>query len=133
MGQTQVGAVPQGAKRTTVEVGGQWKDTPYFGPGLEKDTEHMKAFPVGMELAGVIKSIRTTKAEKEADRKDYLCMEDFGGNKFRVAAPGQLVHLAEQVGNNVAIVITYLGKETVEGYKQPLHQFKIERIEGTVN
>jgi len=133
MGNTNVGAVPQGVKRTAVEAGGMWKDTPYFGPGLEKDTEHMKAFPIGMEIAGTVKAIRTTKAEKVSDQKDYICMEDAAGNKFRVAAPGQLVYLIESVGVGTSVVITYKGKEDVEGFKQPLHQFLVEKIDGALN
>lgn len=130
---TSIGAVPATGKRTVVQGGGVWVDTPYFGPGLEKDSEHMKAFPVGMQLAGKLMAIRTTKAEKEADQKDYLCLEDVNGTKFRIAAPGQLVFLAEQVlterGVGALIVVTYKGKEVVQGYKQALHQFQVELVE----
>lgn len=126
---TTIGAIPQNAKRVKVTGGGEWSETPYFGPGLTEDSEHMKAMPIGMSLAGVLRSIRETKAEKASDRKNYLCMEDFNGTKFRVAAPGQLVYLAEQVGIGSPVVITYRGKEEVEGFKQPLHQFDVEIIE----
>jgi hypothetical protein len=127
--QNNIGAVPQNVKRTKLTGGGEWAETPYFGPGLEEDSEHMVAMPVGNVLAGVLRAIRETKAEKPSDRKKYLCLEDFSGNKFRIAAPGQLVYLAEQAGVGSRIAVTYRGKEEVEGYKQPLHQFDVEILE----
>ena len=126
---TTIGAIPQNAKRVKLTGGGEWSETPYFGPGLEADSEHMKAMPQGSTMAGFLRSVRETKAEKASDRKRYLCMEDFSGNKFRVAAPGQLVYLAEQAGIGTPIAVTYRGKEEVEGYKQPLHQFDVEVLE----
>lgn len=127
--QTTIGSVPDSAKRVKLTGGGEWSETPYFGPGLENDTEHMRAMPAGMTLAGFLRSVRETKAERPSDRKKYLCLEDFSGNKFRVAAPGQLQYLAEQAGIGTPIAITYRGKEEVEGYKQPLHQFDVEVLE----
>lgn len=129
MTNTTIGQVPRGAKLTKLTGGGEWAETPYFGPGLEEDSEHMKAMAIGMSLAGTLRSIRETKAEKASDRKKYLCLEDFDGNKFRIASPGQLSYLAEQAGIGTQIVVTYRGKEEVEGYKQPLHQFDVEIIE----
>ncbi len=128
-----IGRVPQNVKRTLLVPGGEWKDTPYFGPGLEKDSEHMKAFPIGMEIAGTVKALRTTKAEKESDQKDYACMEDLDGNKFRLATPGQLRYALESAGVGARVIVTYKGKEVVEGFKQPLHQFDVSLIEGNLN
>ena len=130
---TTVGAVPQNVKRTPLSAGGEWKDTPYFGPGLEKDSDHMKAFPIGMEIAGTLRALRTTKAEKVADQKEYACFTDANNNKFRIATPGQLRYQLERAGVGATVVITYKGKEEVEGYKQALHQFGVELIEGNVN
>lgn len=129
MSNTSIGEVPQNAKRTPVVAGGEWKETPYFGPGLKEDSQHMKAFPVGMEIAGFVRALRTTKAEKESDQKDYVCMEDVNGNKFRIAAPGQLYYNLEAVGVGALVAIKYLGKQKVEGYKQELHQFEIVRLD----
>jgi hypothetical protein len=126
---TTIGAIPQTAKRVPLVGGAEWSETPYFGPGLEHDSDNMKAMPPGTVLAGYLRSIRETKADKVSDRKKYLCMEDFSGNKFRVAAPGQLVYLAEQAGIGTPIAINYKGKEDVEGYKQPLHQFSLDILE----
>jgi hypothetical protein len=125
----QIGAIPQTAKRVPLFGGSEWTETPYFGPGLENDTANMKAMPAGSVLAGYLRAIRETKSDKPSDRKTYLCMEDFSGNKFRIAAPGQLVYLAEQAGIGTPIVVTYKGKEMVDGYKQPLHQFSVEILE----
>lgn len=129
MSQQTIGAVPQNVKRNKIVTGGEWAETPYFGPGLLENSENMIAFPKGMTLAGTLKAIRETKAEKAKDRKRYLCLEDFSGNKFRVSAPGQLVYLAEQAGLGTPIAITYMGKEVVEGYKDELHQFEVESLE----
>lgn len=128
-----IGAVPANVKTRKVTNQDLWIDTPYFGPGLEADTEHMKAFKVNEKLCGVIREIRETKAEKEQDRRDYLCMEDLQGNKFRLAAPGQLAYLAGKAGLGATVIVTYLGRQTVEGFKQQLHAFDVELVEGALN
>jgi hypothetical protein len=127
--QPLMGSRPANATARKIEGGDAWKDTPYFGAGLEADSEHMKAFPIGAELIGVVRAIRTTKAEKEADRKRYACLEAQDGTKFRVSAPGQLVFLLEEAGIGTLVQIIYRGKEVVEGYKQPLHQFEVNALE----
>lgn len=126
---TLMGTRPANAVARKIEGGDGWKDTPYFGPGLEKDSENMKAMPIGSTIVGFIRAVRTTKAEKEADRKRYACLEAADGTKFRVSAPGQLVFLLEEAGIGTLVEINYLGKEEVEGYKQPLHQFEVSALE----
>lgn len=124
-----IGAIPQNVKRVPLIGGNEWTETPYFAPGLEKDTENMKAMPAGHTLAGYIRDIRETKAENDLDRRKYICLEDFNGIKFRIAAPAQLVYLVEKAGIGTPVAITYKGKEEVEGYKKPLHQFSLEILE----
>ena len=123
-----IGALPKNVKATPVEAGDRWADSAYFGPGLDADTEHMRAFPIGMVVAGILHKVRETKAEAEADRRTYLCLEDFAGNLFRVAAPGQLVYLTEGLIGK-AISITYKGKERVERLKRDVHQFEVAVLE----
>jgi len=128
--QNNVGRVPANVKRTPLTAGGEWKDTEYFAPGLEKDSAHMIAFTIGMELCGTLRALRTTKAEKEADQRDYACFTDVDNNKFRVGAPGQLYKILETAGIGTNVVIKYMGKEKVEGYVQALHQFEVSVIDG---
>ena len=127
--QPLMGSRPANATARKIEGGDGWKDTPYFGPGLEKNTENMKAMPAGSVLVGFVRAVRTTKAEKEADRKRYACLDTQDGAKFRVSAPGQLVFLLEEAGIGSLVEIKYLGKEEVAGYKQPLHQFEVNILE----
>ena len=122
-----------GGKRALVVAGGEWNDTPYFGPGLVEDSDHMLAFPVGMSLEGTLKTMRVTKAEKERDRKTYGCFEDAEGNKFRIAAPGQLKYILESEGIGSTLEITYEGKKYVESLDEECHQFKVQRVESKLN
>lgn len=124
-----IGARPQGVKATKIEAGGAWNETPYFGPGLKENKGHMLAFPAGMELCGTLKALRTTKAEKAQDQRDYACLEDNAGNKFRVGCPGQLYYLLETAGVETVVSITYKGMEYVEAFKKELHQFEVSKIE----
>lgn len=125
---TLMGARPENVTARKIE-GGVWKDTPYFAPGLEEDSDHMKAFPIGSTLIGRLVDIRETKAEKAEDRRNYACLETTDGQKFRVQAPGSLTYKLGEAGVGSLVEITYRGKEQVEGYKQPLHQFDVEVLE----
>jgi len=130
----RIGAKPANMTGRAIEGGDTWKDTPYFGMGLGEDSAHMKAFPAGSELVGFLRALRTTKAEKEADRKDYACFELVDANgkilaqdaRIRISAPGQAYYKLEQAGLDSLVRIVYLGKETVEGFKQQLHQVTVE-------
>ena len=131
---TQVGALPKDAKLT--KMYGEYNETPYFIPGMEENGEHTLAFPKNAVLAGILTGIRTTKAELEKDRRDYLTMVDFSGNKFRVGAPGQLAGLARRLldeaqssGRQPAIAITYMGKEFVKSLNTECHQFDVQFVE----
>ena len=122
---TTIGAVPANAKLTPFKAGSEFADTPYFGAGLEQDTEHMRAFPVGATLYGTLVELRQTKNEDPDERKWYACMVDASGNKFRIQTPAQLKSNLEQIGSGKGVAITYRGKEKVEGYKTALHQFEV--------
>jgi len=125
-----VGAVPANLKLRKLEAGGGWKDTPFFAPGMEANSAHMLAFAVGASVAGRLIALRTTKHEDEDDQKDYACLEGLDGKRFRIQTPGQLRYLLEEAKIESRVVITYKGREKVEGYKQPLHQFEVSIIEG---
>ena len=129
----QIGAIPQNAKLT--KLYGEYNETPYFIPGMEEDGEHTLAFPKGKTLAGTITGVRTTKAELEKDRRDYLTMVDFAGNKFRIGAPGQLAGIANRLlseaavhGRQPSVAITYMGKEWVEKLQADCHQFDVQIV-----
>lgn len=132
-----IGAAPENVSARKIEGGDSWKDTPYFGMGLDENSTHMKAFPKGSKLTGFLRALRTTKAEKEADRKDYACFEltDKNGKilandaRIRISAPGQAYYKLEQAGVESLVRLVYLGKETVEGFKQPLHQVDVEVLD----
>lgn len=131
---TLMGSRPANTKAVRVELGlGEWKDSPYFAPGMEEDTENMRAYPIGAALIGTIAEIVTFEKEdldrNGNKRRDYLLCETLEGEKFRVQAPGQLVGIARKIGTGVAVEIKYLGKEKVEGRPQPLHQFEVNRLE----
>ena len=132
----RVGATPANMKGQKIEGGDSWKDTPYFGLGLPQDSEHMRAFPEGSSISGILRQLRTTKAEKEVDRKDYACIELIDENgaplkengRVRLSLSGQAYYQLEQVGIGNAFTLTYLGKQEVEGYKQKLHQTETVRF-----
>jgi hypothetical protein len=100
-------------------------DAPWFIPGMEKDSEHQFAMPAGAKKAGYFNGLSVTKAEKDSDKKDYVRMTDKAGNKFCVKAGKQLVGILSKIDEGTYIQIEYKGKQEVEGYKQPLHQFEV--------
>lgn len=124
----EIGAVPNGLKGTAMNQGDPWADSLFFAPGLAEDSAHMKAFPVGSRVAGVVKALRRTKNDVEKDRKNYACLEDLKGNKFRIQTPGQLKYSLEQAGIGATVIITYEGKKYVESHKKELHQFNVELV-----
>ncbi len=129
----KVGAAPKNATGRKIEGGDSWKDTPYFSLGMDENSKHMLAFPIGSVISGILRGLRTTKAEKESDRRDYACIELIDENgkvlakdaRVRLSLSGQAYYQLEQVGLDNPFTLTYLGKEEVEGFKQPLHQTEV--------
>lgn len=132
----KVGARPKAMAGQKIEGGDSWKDTPYFSLGMEENSKHMLAFPIGSTISGILRALRTTKAEKESDRRDYACIELIDENgkvlakdaRVRLSLSGQAYYQLEQVGLDNPFTLTYLGKQEVEGFKQALHQTEVEKL-----
>ena len=127
-GGVEVGLVPDGLKGEILNAGDKWSDSAFFAPGLETNSEHMTALPVGGRVAGILRQLRRTKHEVETKRKNYACMEDLKGNLFRIQTPGQLKYALEEAGIGATVIITYKGKEFVKAYEKELHQFEVEVV-----
>lgn len=129
MSATLMGQRPENTTARKVELG-VWRDTPYFAPGMEEDSENMRAFPVGASLVGRLVEIQTIKSEVkgQGDKVIARC-ETTDGEKFRVRCQGNLESLLRAAGHENPVEIIYRGKEEVEGYAQPLHQFEVNILE----
>jgi len=110
-----------------------WADSPWFNPGQKENSEHEFAMTEGTEMSGVFHGLATTKVAKEADRRTYGKFIDKKGNYFRIRTPGQLEKNLSELEVGTYVKISYLGKVAVEGYKEPIHQFKIFLPEAKLN
>ena len=112
--------------RTTAPImqGDAWQDSAFFAPGMETDSEHKLAWPIGQTLAGVFHGIREKKNVGPKSCAHYGVFETSTGTKFRCDAPGQLRYNLQNLTVGTYIEITYLGKEEVED-KGLCHKFEL--------
>lgn len=109
-----------------LSAGDRWAESPLFAPGMDKDHEHLVRWDKDVTLAGILRGIRTTKAQAASDRRDYAVFETEDGKLFRCYTPGQLKYHLTEAGINTYVEMTYLGREYVEAHKKELHQFSVK-------
>lgn len=127
---TLFGKKRQGATLNDLSAGDAFSETLIFAPGMapENESEYLKAWPVGAEICGVLKSLRTTKPQEPGRKpQNYACLEAEDGQLFRVYTPGQLRYALEnKAGIGAYVEMTYTGKEFVEKIGEDCHQFEVK-------
>lgn len=119
-----------GQKRKDVEVTTMqdpWGDAPFYAPPSKtgKESEHVTVLSEGDVICANFFGLRTSKHDIPAKRRKYAVLELEGGEKIRLFTPGQLAGVLKNVASGTYVEITYMGREKVEGYDDPLHQFEV--------
>ena len=116
------GATTKGQRKPLNVQGAEdpYKDSVFFAPNMEKDSEHMKAFPKGSSVIGIFDGVRI--ANKQGPVKDqykYVLLKTESGERCRLKAMGNLPWILEESGlvtKGQTIEIVYEGKISIWRY-----------------
>ena len=104
-----------------------WAEAPFFAPPSKtgKESEHITVLNEGDAICAVFHGMRESKNDVAAKRRKYAVLQTEDGERLRLFTPGQLAGILKNVAQGSYVEITYRGREAVEGYDDPLHQFDV--------
>lgn len=124
-----IGELPPGAEVEKVEYRDEWYEAQCYIPGMEKDSDHQFAFPIGKTMYGCFYGLREQqKPDKRGFRKTWARFQDHEGNRFRIKCYGQLIYELKKYKDGEWLGIQYCGTEFVEGMPNDCHKFEVFKV-----
>lgn len=131
-GSNQKGTRVQGNTQQGVDP---YKDTPFFAPNMEQDSEHMKSFPKGSSVIGIYDGIRVANKDKSPrEQYKYVLLKNEDGSRCRLKAMGNLPWILEESGRitkGMLIEIVYEGKQATVKFPDGVNTFSVFEIQRT--
>lgn len=107
----------------------EWAETPFFIAGIPEGAEHAIPLEEGRRLSGKIVMLK----ESQDGKTHYVCLEDAGGNKFRVRAGKVVREALAPLAKGTEVILTYNGQKQSAKSGNTYKDFTVEVVEGNLN